>query len=703
MSRRRSALAGIFVAMLVPAACGPKEPPPAPTTPAVPAVPLDTKVAWVLRLEQQRQVRDARLTSSTAPASFAPATRPDLELLVRDPEVAVRRRAALAIGRVGITEGVAPLAGALADPDELVRVNAAFGLGNIGGPAAAAALLKAMADPSPLVKARVIESLGFLGDAAAAAAVTEAARECGPWLASVSADDEEWPKDPNVEMCRQALYAFVRLKHWDGLARIVLDANGQPVSYWWPVAFALQRIGNERAAPALRSLAGASAVYSPAFALRGLAALKDRAVVPIALAIVHRSDADVRLKVSAIRALGQLAAGEAAAPLLELSTSEKAPINLRLEAITALGGIGELSSFGALLDLLTHPEPAIRAGAITAAARIDQDGFLTLLSTLPADRHWSVRIALARTLATLPADRVRGAVETLAADTDDRVKGPALEALAAVGTPDLVKRLFDALDAPDFALRASAARLIGDRKLEAGAPSLARAYARGESDAAYDARLAALNALARYGGEDAKATFRRALGDREWPVRARAAELLRATGEAAEPVRPAPLRQPAEFFESDRLLRPPYSPHAFLETTRGVIEIELNIVETPFTSHAFMELARAGFYNGVKVHRLVPNFVIQAGDPRGDGEGGPGFTIRDELAPTPFLRGTVGIALAGRDTGGSQFFITLSPQPHLDARYTAFAKVVKGMEVLDQVAPWDEIRQITIWDGISER
>ena len=79
------------------------------------------------------------------------------------------------------------------------------------------------------------------------------------------------------------------------------------------------------------------------------------------------------------------------------------------------------------------------------------------------------------------------------------------------------------------------------------------------------------------------------------------------------------------------------------------------------------------------MHRLIPNFVIQAGDPRGDGEGGPGYTIRDELGTLPFVRGTVGMALGGPETGGSQFFITLSPQPHLDGRYTVFGRVVRGL------------------------
>jgi cyclophilin family peptidyl-prolyl cis-trans isomerase len=229
---------------------------------------------------------------------------------------------------------------------------------------------------------------------------------------------------------------------------------------------------------------------------------------------------------------------------------------------------------------------------------------------------------------------------------------------------------------------------------------LQKAYARGDSDATPTARLAALDALARYDSPAVVDTLTRALADREWPVRLRAAALLNAKGVAsAAPERPAPLRQDPAFFESDRLLHPPYSPQAYLETEAGTIQIELDVVDTPLTAFAFVELARAGFFNGIKVHRLIPNFVVQAGDPRGDGEGGPGYTIRDELDPRPFVRGTVGMALGGAETGGSQFFIALSPQPHLDGRYAAFGRVVAGWDVLDRVSLWDVIRRVTIQDG----
>jgi len=168
-------------------------------------------------------------------------------------------------------------------------------------------------------------------------------------------------------------------------------------------------------------------------------------------------------------------------------------------------------------------------------------------------------------------------------------------------------------------------------------------------------------------------------------------------------VRPAPLRKPSDFYASASLLHPSYSPHAYIDTAYGTIEIELDVVNAPLTTANFIELARAGFFNGMAIHRVVPNFVVQAGDQRGDGNGGPGYAIRDELNTTPYVRGTVGMALSGPDTGGSQFFITVSPQPHLDDKYTAFGHVVAGGEWLDRITQGDTIARVRIWDGVNAR
>jgi peptidyl-prolyl cis-trans isomerase B (cyclophilin B) len=109
-----------------------------------------------------------------------------------------------------------------------------------------------------------------------------------------------------------------------------------------------------------------------------------------------------------------------------------------------------------------------------------------------------------------------------------------------------------------------------------------------------------------------------------------------------------------------------------------------------------MTLAKNGFYDGLNFMRVVPNFVIQGGDPRGDTNGGPGYQIRCEINRVEYGTGYVGMALSGKDTGGSQFFITHSPQPHLDGGYTIFGRVVSGMDVVNRIARGDVIERIEI-------
>jgi cyclophilin family peptidyl-prolyl cis-trans isomerase len=244
---------------------------------------------------------------------------------------------------------------------------------------------------------------------------------------------------------------------------------------------------------------------------------------------------------------------------------------------------------------------------------------------------------------------------------------------------------------------------MSESDLLRGADALVAAYKRGEADLVIDTRAAALESLAKYGAAAALPTLRTALGDKDWAVRIKAAELLKALDpsiETARAIRPAPAIS-ATNYASPLLTVPVVSPHVFIETQKGSIEIELDVLDAPITAANFMALARKGYFDGLSFHRVVPNFVIQAGDPRGDGEGGPGYTIRDELNQEPYLRGTVGMALAWRDTGGSQFFITHAPQPHLDARHTVFGRVVSGMEVVDAINQWDVIQRIRVWDGVQ--
>jgi len=134
---------------------------------------------------------------------------------------------------------------------------------------------------------------------------------------------------------------------------------------------------------------------------------------------------------------------------------------------------------------------------------------------------------------------------------------------------------------------------------------------------------------------------------------------------------------------------------AVIKTSQGNIKIELYPDIALFTVQNFVKLGEKGFYDNTIFHRVVPNFVIQGGDPAGTGYGGPGYSIRSEFSPLLYDAYTVGMASSGKDTEGSQFFITHSPQPHLDARYTLFGKVVEGFDVVDKIQIGDKIENIT--------
>ncbi|MDY6932243.1 MAG: peptidylprolyl isomerase [Halobacteriota archaeon] len=135
---------------------------------------------------------------------------------------------------------------------------------------------------------------------------------------------------------------------------------------------------------------------------------------------------------------------------------------------------------------------------------------------------------------------------------------------------------------------------------------------------------------------------------------------------------------------------------AIIETEKGDIILELFEEDAPNTVANFVKLANDGFYNGIKFHRVIPNFVIQGGCPRGDGTGGPGYTIKCEINPRKHKTGTLSMAHAGKDTGGSQFFITHSPQPHLDGVHTVFGQVTEGMDVVNSIKQGDVMKVVRI-------
>lgn len=304
-----------------------------------------------------------------------------------------------------------------------------------------------------------------------------------------------------------------------------------------------------------------------------------------------------------------------------------------------------------------------------------------------------------------------------------------LRSYAKFKTDDLTALLRANLLNKDVFVRTTAAELIAELpSSKQNVAALNTAFTRALlTDKAYDdAQLAILDALFKIDKEGSVGTLGAALNSPDFLVRKKAYFLLK----DGYPFADLPVPAKMDVVQADAkgmyevlpyhpsfgtklgqvlninadyrraLLRKNGQTKAVLTTEKGTFTIDLLPEDAPLTVDNFIKLARSRYFNGVEVHRVVPNFVMQDGDPRGDGNGGPGWSIRCEINMVPFDRGAVGMALSGKDTGGSQWFVTHSPQPHLDGGYTVFGHVNEtDMKVVDNIVRGDKIISVRIVEG----
>jgi cyclophilin family peptidyl-prolyl cis-trans isomerase len=283
-----------------------------------------------------------------------------------------------------------------------------------------------------------------------------------------------------------------------------------------------------------------------------------------------------------------------------------------------------------------------------------------------------------------PAEARAARLTALLGSDDARVRAAALAAAAGLWDEvDVGGAIAAGLRDRSPAVAGTAAEVVQERFGGAAArpepaPAIVDALlerAAGERDAELFAGLA--GALAAVGGARGVALCRAALGDANASVRAAARACVKtASGEdpgvtAAAAPAPTPPHDPRAVLGPELLWR--------LHTERGRVDVALEPAAAPWHVAAIVALTQRGFYDGLTFHRVVPGYVVQGGDPGGTGWGGPGFTLPSEPGDAPFARGAVGIADAGKDTGGSQFFIMHARAPHLDGRYTRIGEVRDGL------------------------
>ena len=671
----------------------------------------------------------------------------DLGALLSDPSAAVRSRAALAAGRVGDARAVAPLLALLTTDKSLdVRARAAFALGEIESAQAADQLVVASRPgQAAQVRARAIEALGKI--AAALPREDQAnAKKIGDAVIAALNQEHGRRAAPDREAALLALTAALRARPQDAGRAVAQFLDWPDARVRADAANTLARLRSKDASEKLRPLLSDRDAVVRANAARALGVAEDKQSLDALLASATK-DTDLRVRVSALRAAATLREARAAAPLLEHANlllaayrAEKKAnpaarpgvLNELLEAAAAVGRVLGDTNDARALELLralresegyAAPEAEI-AFARVAPAQYMRERPFTNLHLRAADNKlsWQSVAAVAQglgELAQLSSARSGNAMISVQADAQLALRAllsdastpplavpDVLRAAAAFKPLDLSEVARAQLKAEDTLVRATAAELLASAEPDPeNARALAAALPVAMRDQMNDAALAVLEALARQKTAAANEAIRTALESPDYLLRLRAATLLQNNqGPVSESER---IQTVAVRYRPDdyrrALARVGRRVTAVVSTDKGAFTMELLPDDAPLNVDNFVELARRKFFDRVAFHRVVPNFVIQGGDPRGDGNGGPGYQIRCEINEVPYERGAVGMALSGKDTGGSQWFVTHSPQPHLDGGYTVFGRVVAGMDVVDRIVRGDRIHAVTITEGPRRR
>lgn len=635
----------------------------------------------------------------------------ELAALLASPSQAVRARAALALGSVQHAEAWVALAGALEDADPGVRRDAAFAVGQLGSPESLEALVQAFARENDGTVRRALltavskirtpdASVALLGleltageeeARTLALARLAAVRGMGTREAQEHFLARLDDRDPGVR--KAAAYYFGRMQDpgaWAPRVARVRDVLGS-LEKSDPAAMhlvqALGRLGDASDGERLRTWAS--------------------------------SARDWRVRANAVSALAGLPIDAENREALFLALDDPAPlVGVAAAQSLARGEFtpSELARIKAWMD--AHPDRWQAAAPLLGVlARGDEREYVfAWLDSIPEEDsfRWAFGI---QALAFVPGDAALERLGRGVGSSDPRVQGAAVGALVQRWSQD---RLFSGSAEAYFPVFAAVLRSANPQAAVAAARALAdpafrvlgseellvEAYGAMDAGKQAEPMMTILEALTALGSDEAEPLLAEAALRPEPALRGMAVRLLEARG---LPV-PGPSAPSDEGGVTGAALAPSMDwaylaslgrhPRLVLETDRGRVVLRLHAEEAPLTVQTITRLASEGRYDGVPFHRVVPNFVVQGGDfSTGDGFGGAGFTIRSEFNLLPFDEGVVGMASAGKDTEGSQFFITHSAQPHLDGAYTAFGRVSKGMDVVARLMVGDRIIRATVEAG----
>ena len=634
-----------------------------------------------------------------------------LSLNNRNPQM--RSRAVECLGRIQDTSSAVLLANRLKDKDQHVREVAAFALGQLFSPIAEDYLLDAIqSEPSESVRLKIIEALGKSG--------TE---NCFSILRDYLQSNK--PSYEEFASISCGLLAYRDYPPYNNVASLegLLASPEKSTDTKWRAAYSLFRIGNptsfkniytrlnDHESPLVKYflIKALNAIHTvmktPEFA-----AYKSHPQIKEILRLSSSSqyyntiakmvnDSSWYVRTATVELLGLLGNRFFQDEIIRATKDDHPYVRM-----TAIESLPNFNSNATRLELKkifdSDPDWRLRGEALLVLAELNIPQALRLIESNLGGLPWPKNYYLLKALQKIKDDRyldksTRLLIQ-LAAEGEVAQQTLALEALVDRDPP--IELMLQKLSIIDPAITAVVATHFANKKLPQAVDPLINAYKNFVAPKDLEAMTSIIIALDSIKSTRAVAFLEEQLKNSYPAIREHARKaLINITGN--EGIQMPEVQQGYSTkwdFQLDDLLKNSTHPQVEIQTSRGNIQIELYPDKAPVTVANFLSLVQKNFYDNIYFHRVVPAFVIQVGDPRGDGWGGPGYSIPCEYNDILYERGIVGMAHAGKDTGGSQFFITHLPQPHLNGRYTAFGRVTKGMEVVDDIMMFDKILHIEL-------
>jgi cyclophilin family peptidyl-prolyl cis-trans isomerase/HEAT repeat protein len=684
MSRARL-LRLLVTALLAGAAgCGPN----ATVDASNPDLSLDGSALRGSSLQAIRQIEDHRLVGNAK-----------LKAFLGDKDVQVRSAAATAVGRIGdasLEAAVAPLA---SDSSPTVRAAAAFALGLFGDPTAESALdAQFAAEPDTSVRVALLLGLGQAGSATSLPLVTGALFSASYHVQTAAAQAYGNMVARSVAPSSDPAVA----------AKLIALAAGSQSSLPTAAAYALRRLGAAKVAldePSLTAALGTAPSEARGYLVVALGTLGTATALQT-VAGVAANDADPNVRSAACGALA--AFGAQPAGLTALTAALQDPSHAVVVASTnalATLGAGAASLAPALSALFDNSSSAwVRSAALAALVSVAPGSSRSRVLAGLQD-VWSVQSVA---IAEVPVIANAGDVQTLltlSASSDLRIASAAIGAFSYLDpslvtpvTPSAKAVMTTALARQDWEIVLQVTGVAATFGWTDFAPQINALYAQFPGDVNMNARLGITWALGYIGGTADLPLLQSALQDDLVLVAQQAAQsyqMLTGTNVMAQArtQNVVTTRTPSAKEISSAL-----GSLVVLDTTQGQIGIQM-VPEAPLNATAFVHLADSGSYNGLTFHRVVPDFVVQGGDPRGDGYGGTTL-VRDEWSRVPHEVGAVGMATAGKDTGSCQIFFDETWNARLDQHYTVLGQIVFGIDAARAMEVGDSIQSATVLTGI---